>query len=414
MAGFAGLPLLSLLAPFLLLPLLARVGGQEGWAAVLLGQSAGGLGAVVAGLGWGLVGPVAVARADAAQRREVYARSLASRGVVVAVAMPVCALVAAALSEEGHRWTAAAMSTAMVVGALSPSWFSIGIGRPSAIAVFEILPRLVAIGLSAVLVLTTQQLWTYPALLALATAAGTWAYGRRVVGVRARQVLAVRAWAEVWRTRAASGTVAVGGSYSQTPLLVAGVVVSDVGLLASFGSADRLYRLSLTAVQALTSALQGWVAERPVLPGERTTRRMRAGLALHAALGAAGLVGFSLLGPWLSGLLFTEELAADRAVSVLVGVAFLAVSLNTALGRLVLVPLGATGTVFTSTLVGAVVGLVGMVGAGAVWGTTGVAAGFALSEVAVTGYQAWAVLRRTALEGPARHGPTAESPGSEA
>jgi hypothetical protein len=45
--AFAGLPFLSLLTPFLLLPILARVAGAEAWLAIAIGQSVGADGTLV-------------------------------------------------------------------------------------------------------------------------------------------------------------------------------------------------------------------------------------------------------------------------------------------------------------------------------------------------------------------------------
>lgn len=390
-AGFAGLPLISLLAPFLLLPIIARVGGTGGWAAILVGQAVGGLGGVVAGLGWSLVGPSAVARALPSARANIYARALVSQVVVISAVIPACGAVAI-ISIGSHQWSGVAMATAMVIGALSPAWYSIGVGRASYIATYEILPRLVATGLAAVAVITTRQLWTYPALLVVASVVGTALFARRVAGVRLSDLLVVRPLIEIWASRAASGTVAVGSSYSQSPLLVVSAVESTGGV-ATFGSADRLLRLNLMVIQVTANALQGWVSETRVPVGNRITRRMRTALLVQGVVGVAGLTGFAFLAPLVTRILFTADLAASRQISFLYGAAFLAIALNTALGRLILVPLGRTREVFASTVVGAVVGLGSMVVFGMWVGATGVAAGFALSEFAVTGYQAVMVMR---------------------
>lgn len=392
LGGFAGLPLLSLLAPFLLLPLIARVGAVGGWAAILLGQAVGGLGGVIAGLGWSLVGPTAVARSSDKGRSEIYARSLASRLLALVVIVPTCGIITWGLAPAGNRWTAVAMAWAMALGALSPAWFSIGTGRPSGIALYEIIPRLVATGLAALLVLALREVWVYPVLLIVATLAGIAAYGRRVARIRLRDVLAVHAPRALWENRSATATVTIAGSYSNTPVLVVGVVESTQAV-ATYGSADRLYRFSLTAIQVLTNALQGWVSEIPVPASQRLSRRMWWAVTAHLLLGVTGLAGFTIFGPLVSRILFGEAVAATSLVTTLYGVAFLGVAANSALGRLVLIPLGKARTVLWSTATGAVMGLGAMSLLGAALGATGVAVGFALSEVAVTAVQAWAIIR---------------------
>ncbi|MFO7245063.1 MAG: hypothetical protein DIU73_009345, partial [Actinomycetes bacterium] len=50
--AFAGIPFLSLVAPFIFLPVLARLASVDVWVAIAVGQSLGGLAALVAGLGY--------------------------------------------------------------------------------------------------------------------------------------------------------------------------------------------------------------------------------------------------------------------------------------------------------------------------------------------------------------------------
>ena len=69
LAGFTGAPILSALAPFIILPVISRIVGPEGWANFSAGQSIGILGMVGVLFGWGVVGPVRVARATSLQER---------------------------------------------------------------------------------------------------------------------------------------------------------------------------------------------------------------------------------------------------------------------------------------------------------------------------------------------------------
>jgi len=93
LTGFTVLPLLSLVTPFLLLPVVARVAGPSGWSSFVAGQAVGMVGATVVFWGWNVGGPVLVAQASSAvERAEVYAASLRTRyllllGVVMAVRM---------------------------------------------------------------------------------------------------------------------------------------------------------------------------------------------------------------------------------------------------------------------------------------------------------------------------------------
>ena len=74
--AFAGVPFLALLAPFIFLPVLSRLAGVDAWVAIALGQSVGGLAALVAGVGYATLAPPAVARADSDIQRRILATSV--------------------------------------------------------------------------------------------------------------------------------------------------------------------------------------------------------------------------------------------------------------------------------------------------------------------------------------------------
>lgn len=393
LAGFAGLPILSALGPFLLLPLISRVGGVDGWAAIAAGQAIGGLGALVGGLGWGLSGPTAVAGADPARRRSLYAESIASRGIVVTALAPICAFFAITLSAEGQRATAVLMALSTLAGAIAPTWFSIGIGRPAAIARYEITPRLLATGTAAAVVATTHEVWPYPVLLLVGTLYGTLKYGQRVGKISLKDVGTVRVRRVLWRLRSDTATTVIAGAFTSTPVLVVAVFASTAEL-ASYGSADRLYRLGLIVVAMLTNALQGWVSEPESTDAPTSTRRMKFAVFAHLVVGASGMLFLATLGPLATRLLFGADVAAGTNVSILLGIAFLIVSANSAFGRLVLVPHGASIAVLVATVSGAALGLTAMFGLGAAFGPVGVASGFALSEAVVCVVQIGSIARR--------------------
>jgi O-antigen/teichoic acid export membrane protein len=278
-----------------------------------------------------------------------------------------------------------------VSGGLAPTWFSIGIGSVRAIAVYETVPRLIATAIGAGVILTTGALWVYPALLIIVVIAGTSAYGRRVARVSVRDVLRINPARAAWATRASSGTVMTSASYALAPMPLATALSSTVEA-ASFGSADRLFRLALTGIQVCMNAFQNWIVDET--NGMVDRRRARTATLVTLVVGVIGLAVFATAGPWITALLFGAPLATDPVVSASYGVAFLAIAGSSALGRLILIPLGDHRTVFVSTVVGAVVGLSAMLLLGSASGAPGVAIGFAASEAAVAAYQVVVLLRR--------------------
>lgn len=388
--GFAGLPLLSLMAPFMLLPIVARVGGVGGWAAIAVGQSVGAFAGVVISFGWTLLGPAKVASALEEVRTLHYGDSVISRVSLLLVLGPAAACLAYNMSAPGHRWEAALMAIAMGVGGLSPAWYAVGVGRPRYIAAYDVIPRLLAVAVAGVLLITTHELAFYPVALTLASIAGVSTFSIRVGALHRRQGMQLeRVFRGIWSDRFGALTVMTAGAYSSTPIALVGLV-APTSQVASFASADKLYRVALYAVQALGSSFQGWVAEKK---GGDASHRMRASLYAHVGLGIFGFAALSMAGAPATHLLFGDSVAADRMTVMFYGIAFLAVSINTSTGRHILVPQGRAGSVLASTAAGAFAGITAMIVLGIAFGGSGAAAGLAAGEIVVCLVQFFALGR---------------------
>ena len=408
-AAFAGLPLLSSLAPFLLLPYIARVGGEGTWNALAVGQAIGSLAAILVALGWTLSGPARVAgTSDPRLRRRLYAMSLLTRLAAFAVCIPVLAGVAALYGDGGHFWETFVMAAAQAAAGLSPAWYCIAIGNAGLIARYDVVPRIVGTIVCVPVLLATGLIILYPAAILVGGLLGTYFFTRRhsrrqdYAGLHAAPVLR-----EIWALRAASGTTMAAAAYSATPILVVAAAALPSGL-AVFVSAEKLFRVGLMAVGALGSSLQGWVAE---IDSDHVKRR-KFSLLCHAVLGLAGLAGFALLGPFVTQILFGTALAADFATCFWFGLAFLFISVNTSTGSHWLVPMGRIRAVFWSTVAGAAVGLPAMLALSISLQGAGGALGLAIGEFVVCAVQAIALLGlmrrdRRNPAGPATDGSTA-------
>jgi len=377
--AFAGLPFLSLLTPFLFLPVLARLAGADAWLAVAIGQSVGGFAGLVVALGFNTVGPTAVARADATQRPELLRRSLAPRALLFIPAAAVAAVVAVLVAPASHGAEAALMAIALALFGVSPSWYMVGLGRASLLVVVDILPRLAATLLAAVLLLTTGSVLWYPILLILATLASGVGYATRVVGVRG---LVTVHRGEVGATMRESGSAlaieVAGGAYNALAVAFVGGAAT-AAQAASYVSGDKLYRIGQYSASALGNALQGWVVEAGTAS---LAHRVRLALVAHAALGVLGFTAFAVLGVPLSGLLFGSQVAIDQATAFGFGVAAFNIVLGTGIGRVVLIALGARRRFLASVLVGAGVGVPSILVLASLHGAAGGAWGLALGESA--------------------------------
>ena len=379
LTGFTVLPLLSLVTPFLLLPVVARVAGPSGWSSFVAGQAVGMVGATVVFWGWNVGGPILVAQASSAvERAEVYAASLRTRYLLLLGVVPAAAVVSALVAQPGHRVDASAMAVATSLLGLSPSWFGIGVGDPWLLFWYDTMPRVVAAVLGAGVVWATGFVWTYPVLLALSVAVSLVAFRRRVVaGVSGTSPFPVsRSGGELRTHLGTAGINLAATAYASTPVPIVTVAFRpDVS--SPFASADAAYRLGLFTVTAMGNAFQGWTLEGS--GGERRSRH-RTAFGAHLALGVVGGLLFAALGPWATGFVFGPEVAAPRDVCVWYGVAFLFLSVSTPPIRNLLVPAGRVRLVLGWTLGSAVVGLVLMIGAAVAGWSAGVAAGMAVSE----------------------------------
>ena len=248
--GFAGLPFLSLITPFLFLPILARVAGADAWLAFAVGQSSGGFFALIVALGYNTVGPPMVAVSDQDARPILLARSLRARVLVWIPSAVLAAAVAVVIAPSSHRLDAGLMAVAMTMTGLSSAWFMIGLGRASSIAIYEIAPRIVATVAAAIIVVTGGPVLSYPILLIVALIVSVGGYGARTL--RARDWAATR-WSDfggVLRTnRAAAATELAGGAYNSLAVTFVGGSATTAQA-ASYVSGDKLYRDEILAAVA--------------------------------------------------------------------------------------------------------------------------------------------------------------------
>ncbi|MGJ8722327.1 MAG: polysaccharide biosynthesis protein [Salinibacterium amurskyense] len=394
--GFAGLPFLSLITPFLFLPILARVAGADAWLAIAVGQSSGGFFALIVALGFNTVGPPLIALAQPSIRPRLLVTSLHARLLVWLPSALLAAVIAALVSPSDYRVDAAVMAIAMTLTGLSSAWFMIGLGRASLIAIYEISPRIVATVIAAVVVLNAGNVLWYPVLLVLASLVSVGLFAVRTAGVAELTRRDARAVREVFRSnRSAVTTEVAGGAYNSLAVTFVGATAASAQA-AAYVSGDKLYRIGQYSVSALGNALQGWVVEAG---DAEFGARIRKSLLVHASLGLMGLAAFALLGPWLSEVLFGAEVAINEATALGLGVATLGIALGTSLGRITLVGMGARRQFMLSVLLAAAVGVPAILLLSSTFGAAGGAWGLAIGETVSVCTQALFVWRLRARAG---------------
>lgn len=377
--AFAGVPFLALIAPFLFLPVLARVSGAEAWVAIALGQSVGGFVALVVGLGYPTLAPPQVATATPERRRRIVATSLHTRVPVWVIGVIVGVTVAALLAPPSHRLEGAMMAGVFSLSGLAPTWYWIGVGRALPILWFEVLPRMAATLAATVILLSGGGVIWYPLLLGVAMIAGPAVVYVRQAG---RDILQP--------TRADIGAVyrlhppaviaeTAAGAYNALAVTLV-TAVAPISQAARYVSGDKAYRIGQYSVTALGNALQGWVAET-MEHRAALGRRLRIAILLHAALGVLGLVAFTLIGPELTSVLFGHAVAIDRLTALGFGVATLGISLGTVFGRIGLITLGARTKFMVCVLIASGIGVLGLLLGGGLFGAPGAACGLGIAEL---------------------------------
>ncbi|WFF32827.1 polysaccharide biosynthesis protein [Propionibacterium freudenreichii] len=379
LAGFTGWPLLSLVTPLVATPIIARFVG-DGWSGVVAAMSIGTFGMSLATWGWSYVGPAMVAQASEAERSRLYTESVYSRLLMLAFVLPATVVVTLLLAPASVRLPAALVACAFTMGALSPQWFCIGVGRPKLLGLYDTLPRVIGTIVSVPIMLWTRSMIAYPVLLIIAILVALWLFPRRVITTAPSSPVSLGdAWRSIRSMTSIASASLVGVAYAYAPVPIATALLLSIDS-SRFASADQLYRYALFAVTALGNALQGWTLE---VEGASGRRRHHAAIALHLLLGLLGAVGIALLGPWATQVLFGPQVAADFALTSWYALAFLFISASTPFLRNLLVPNGRQRTVLLATSVAALFGIIAMVFAGLHHSAAGIAAGLALSEAVI-------------------------------
>lgn len=391
LGGFLGVPLLGVLAPFLILPILARITGVGGWANISAAQAIGILGTVAVTFGWQTVGPVHVASAtDDATRRGLYAGSLRTRGLAFLVVTPIATGITALVVHGDYVGESLLLTVATCALGFSPAWYCIGIGRPGMLILADTIPRLAATGIAAVFVVGWGAVWVYPALLLIAAIVGPVIFSARLLG-RHRERLPYSMRELFSLTLASAGIDAAGNSYGSTPVPIAAAAL-EPAQAASFTSADRAYRIGLVVVViTLGNAFQGWVLDPSA---EDPRRRQWAAILAHVAAGAVGAIILGAAGPLATAIVFGAEVKAGYAVSIFYGIAFFFISVSTPLIRNLLLPSGRARLVFGATVISSAAGLAVMLTGAVLRSPVAIAGGSALAELVLVAVLALPALRR--------------------
>lgn len=369
-ASFSGLSVLGAIAPLIVLPAVARVGGIEGWAAVTVAQAVGSMAGVLVGQGYGTIGPARLSGKSPSVAARIFS-SVQTRRLAVYLAIgPLAALLSALLAaDDSYRLLAVLVTLASATSGLSLSWFAIGRGQAPILAIYDAIPKLISNLLALGVVTVTQNLIYYPILLWVFTLGGIAAFwcknGSRDDASEGHGLK------PDWN---AAGCELAAACYVSAPLIVAGVALSAVDT-SQLGSIDKLYRYALYGVFAFSSSTLAWILE-----DHRGTRARRTVSLILVLIGVAGGALLMFAGHQLTSVLFGAAVAAPTEVCVGYALAYFCVASSTPFIQYHLIPSGMSRSVLLITAATAAVGLPTMVLLGKALGVAGVSAGFGLSE----------------------------------
>lgn len=379
--GFTGFPLLSLIAPFLILPIITRTVDSAGWANYSAGQAIGVLAAIGVLFGWGVLGPVRIAKAtEHAERQRIYRESLHTRFLVSAVVGPLSIAVTLLVTTDSYKFEAVLMTLSGLLVGLGPNWFCIGLGKPLLMGKYDAIPRLIASFAAIPVIWATSWVWLYPVVLMVVSIGSIFFFTRMVLRGAPRERFSLpQTLAQLRHLLPTALIDLTGNSYGSTPVPIAAATLSPASA-GSFTSAERLYRISIMSVTVLGDAFQGWVLEPHAT--SRLKRHLAAIIA-HTALGLFGGAAIALFAPAVTGFVFDSDVAATSPQSLFFGLSLFFISVTTPLIRNVLIPAGKYRQVFIATAAAALGGLAIMISFGIAGSSAGIAAGLAASEMVI-------------------------------
>lgn len=310
----------SLLAPLITVPYVARVLGPAAWAPILVAQAAIAWLVMVVDFGFDFSAVRALAREPSVERRAAIVQQVQSAKLFLAplASLALLAIFVTLPSLRG-AWLLLAASTALVwLRGFDPLWYFLGVERVPRAVTVQIIGKLGATAATFALVRAPEDAWLVVALQAAGSALSTAILTGWMRQDAPRHVPrwrdARRAMAEgitLFGFRTATGLIATGN------VLLGGALLATPAL-AAFGAADRLVRAAIGTLHPLSQVVLPRVAAQRAAGGSAAallarSMRVTGGLGLLIGLVtflAAPLIVAILLGPGYEGAIpFLRALA---------------------------------------------------------------------------------------------------------
>ncbi|GHD42648.1 hypothetical protein GCM10008097_08820 [Mycetocola manganoxydans] len=363
------------------LPVIIVFAGEAVWAEIAVAQGVAGFAYVLVIFGWGVTGPTDVASLEPADRGRYYLDSLISRIWLLAVVLPPAIVIALLFGSAYPLVTAFTVVTGLVSG-LSGAWFFVGEASPGRYFFLDLVPKSIGtLAGAGLLMITGNALW-FILVQGLGAVAAlivtTVSISSRYPGW-ARDLSARGAFARLSGQSAAVAMSLTSAIYVNLPILIVGAF-AGTQVTAAYALAERIMRFGLMATRPIVQVSQSFV---PAKPEEEQARRARVVTKIAALTGLAGGIAYAAATPWIVDLFSGSGLSIPFALSIPLGIALAAMLVSQITGFACLTAFGQTRALATSTIAGAITGAVLLVPLMLAFGTPGIAAGLAVSEVVV-------------------------------
>ncbi len=382
-----GAQAVSMLAPLLTIPYLARTLGPEGWAPVVAAQALGSSLILLLEYAFDLSGTRAVARARAEPdtMRDVVAGVQGAKLLLIpAAALIVFALFFAMPALHGQLRLLAWTLAYAVCRGLNPLWFFQGIERVQAAVTIDAVSKAAAAMFVFLLVTEPADAWRVLALQAVFSGLSLLVLTRWLMRhvVLSRPTMSA-ALATLRGTSRLFAMRAAGGVYNQASVLMLAALATAANV-SFFGGAERIIRASVSLLAPLTQAFLprlSYLSVADPLAARRTIERCLLAIgALGAAFGLTALVAAPLLVRILLGPGYEPAVAVLRTMSPLPAL----VAVNTVLGFYWAVPFGHDRGLLWAVVSGMIVNVALALALVPARGAVGMATAVIAAEVFVT------------------------------
>lgn len=394
------------ISSLLAIPAMVAASGPHAWGGIAVGQSIGGVAAVVIAYGWGLSGPAAIARANELGRMQEYAESAVTKIMLSLPIASIAFLIAWLVGREFALFAGVGAISMASIG-LTAGWYFVGRGQPWGMLLFETVPRVVGtvVGIvfmdtgSSALIGVLWQLFGMVAAFTLCSMLILRPWRMRVL----RSIIRKPVRRVLLDQRQGITSSILSSIYASTPIVIVTLLAPAAQPL--YAVVEKVQRQVIVALGPFVTVLQGWIprAQDAAALHRRLKQGTMATAVFAVALGLLMLAAAPELIRWLGGGLIQPTFAILTLMATITAVSLF----ESIVSKAALSALERLDIVAKSTAIGSLAGLplvaVGALTLGALGALVGILAGLVLRVILeLVGMRSAMASIRTTLSGPSR------------